>query len=141
VERFFSWCDALWPELYEDTPIHDRVRYARIQREGLARFLLDGRLPIHNNASDLNLRRQAVGRIFVDSDDGGRANAVFTSLLASCRMLEVEPWAYLRDVLCLLPRWCRTASSSSRPSTGLARATLPDVRDFDSSRRRSSNAF
>ena len=36
---------------------------------------------------------------------GARANAVFTSLLASCRMLVVEPWSYLRDILCLIPRW------------------------------------
>lgn len=108
VERFFSWCDAAWPDLYEDTPIYDGVRYARNQREGLSCFLRDGRLPIHNNMSELNLRRQAVGRknwIFVGSDDGGHTNAVFTSLLASCRMLQVEPWSYLRDLLCLLPRW------------------------------------
>jgi transposase len=78
------------------------------RREGLSRFLDDGRPPIHNNISELNLRRQAVGRkngLFVGSDEGGRTKAVFTSLLASCRMLDVEPWAYLRDLLCLLPRW------------------------------------
>ena len=28
-----------------------------------------------------------------------------TSLLASCRLCGVEPWAYLRDIFCLLPRW------------------------------------
>ena len=32
-------------------------------------------------------------------------NATFTSLLASCRLCGVEPWAYLRDVFCLLPDW------------------------------------
>lgn len=108
LERFYSWCDATWPELLEDTPIYDAVRYARNQREGLSRFLDDGRLPLDNNISERNLRRQAVGRknwIFLGSDDGGRVNAIFTSLLASCRMLDVEPWAYLRDVLCLAPRW------------------------------------
>jgi transposase len=108
VERFFSWCDAEWPNLLEDTPIHDGVRYARNQREGLQRFLNDGRLPLDNNISERELRRQAVGRknwLFVGSDEGGRINAVFTSLLASCRMLGIEPWAYLRDVLCLLPEW------------------------------------
>jgi len=108
VERFFSWCDAEASSLLEGTPIADGVRYARNQREGLNRFLEDGRLPLHNNQSELNLRRQAVGRknwLFVGSDDGGVTNAVFTSLLASCRMHDVEPWSYLRDVLCLLPRW------------------------------------
>lgn len=108
VEAFYSWCDEQWPSLLEDSPIYDGVRYARNQRVGLQRFLTDGRLPLHNNESELNLRRQAVGRknwLFVGSDDGARANAVFTSLLASCRMLEIEPWSYLRDMLCLIPSW------------------------------------
>lgn len=108
VEQFLSWCDELWPTLLEDTPLYEGVRYARNQREGLQRFLADGRLPMDNNISERELRRQAVGRknwIFVGSDDGGRVNAVFTSLLASCRMLGIEPWAYLRDLLCLLPGW------------------------------------
>jgi hypothetical protein len=43
--------------------------------------------------------------MFLGSDDGGRVNAIFTSLLASCRMVNVEPWSYLRDLFCLLPRW------------------------------------
>lgn len=108
VEAFLSWCDAEWPSLLSDTPIYDGVRYARNQREGLSRFLEDGRLPLDNNVSELNLRRQAVGRknwLFVGSDDAAKVNAAFTSLLASCRMLEVEPWSYLRDLLCLLPTW------------------------------------
>ena len=32
-------------------------------------------------------------------------NAAFTTLLASCRMVGVEPWEYLRDLFCLLPAW------------------------------------
>jgi transposase len=58
--------------------------------------------------SELELRREAVGRknwLFVGSDDAGHVNATFTSLLASCRMHAVEPWTYMRDLLCLLPRW------------------------------------
>jgi transposase len=41
----------------------------------------------------------------VGSDEGGAVNAAFTSLLASCRLLDVEPWSYLRDLFCLLPSW------------------------------------
>jgi Transposase IS66 family/IS66 C-terminal element len=90
------------------TSLAEGLRYARNQRVGLERFLDDGRLPIHNNMSELTLRREAVGRknwLFVGSDDGGAVNAAFTSLLASCRLCGVEPWAYLRDIVCLLPRW------------------------------------
>jgi transposase len=32
-------------------------------------------------------------------------NATFVSLIASCQMHGIEPWAYLRDLFCLLPSW------------------------------------
>jgi len=108
VEAFFSWCDTEATNVLDDTPIADGIRYARNQRAGLSRFLEDGRLPIHNNMSERELRREAVGRknwLFVGSDDAGTVNATFTSLLASCKMHDLEPWSYLRDLLCLLPRW------------------------------------
>lgn len=108
IERFFDWCDAEAPKVLDETPISAGIRYARNQRIGLSRFLEDGRLPVHNNISELHLRRQAVGRknwLFVGSDEGGAANAAFTSLLASCRLHDVEPWSYLRDLFCLLPSW------------------------------------
>jgi transposase len=56
----------------------------------------------------LALRREAVGRknwLFVGSDDGGAVNATFTSLLASAQLCKIEPWAYLRDLFCLLSNW------------------------------------
>ena len=83
MERYFSWCDALWEgtegSLLEDTPMYDAVRYSRNQRVGLHRFLDDGRLPIDNNISERALRRQAVVRknwLFVGNDDGGQTNAL-----------------------------------------------------------------
>jgi transposase len=131
VERFLSWCDAQWPVLLEDTPIYDGVRYARNQRKGLSRFLRDGRLPLDNNISERELRRQAVGRknwLFVGSDDGARVNSIFTSLLASCRMLQIEPWAYLRDLFCLLPRWPKHRVLELAPVNWKATSELDDVR-------------
>ena len=108
VDSFFSWCDAEAPLVLDDTPISDGIRYARNQRVGLARFIEDGRLPIHNNMSELNLRAEAIGRknwLFVGSDEGGVVNSRWVTLLASCRLCGVEPWSYLRDLLCLLPSW------------------------------------
>jgi len=32
-------------------------------------------------------------------------NATFVTLLASCQLHGIEPAAYLRDLLCLLPSW------------------------------------
>jgi hypothetical protein len=43
--------------------------------------------------------------LFVGTDDAAEVNAAFVSLLASCQLHDVEPWAYLRDLFCLLPGW------------------------------------
>jgi hypothetical protein len=57
------------------------------------------------------LRRQAVGRknwLFVGSSDGAEVNTTFTTLIASCHLHDIEPEAYLREVMCLLPNWPRS---------------------------------
>jgi transposase len=108
VEAFFDWCDRHHEHALDESPLHAAIRYATNQREALTRFVGDARLPMHNNVSERELRRQALGRknwIFVGSADGARANTTFVSLLASCAMHGIEPWAYLRDVFCLLPNW------------------------------------
>lgn len=131
VDAFFSWCDAEASSVLDDTPISNGIRYARNQRVGLARFIDDGRLPIHNNMSELALRREAVGRknwLFVGSDDGGAVNAVFTSLLASCRLSGVEPWAYLRDIFCLLQEWPEHELLDLAPLRWAKTSTRDDVR-------------
>ena len=108
VDNFFAWCDAQAPLVLDETPISKAIGYSCNQREALKRFLADGRLPIHNNFSERQLRREALGRknwLFVGSEDGGRTNATFVSLLASCQLHGIEPYAYLRDLFCLLPGW------------------------------------
>jgi transposase len=105
VDKFFEWCAAELPRVLDETPIQAALRYATNQRIALRRFLDDGRLPAHNSISELNLRRQVLGRrnwLFVGSDDGAAVNTVFVSLLASARLHGIEPHGYLRDLFCLL---------------------------------------
>lgn len=110
VEAFFAWCDSQVDLVLDETPISHAIGYARNQRTALERFLSDGRLPLHNNWSERELRREAIGRknwLFVGNDDAAEVNATFVTLLASCRLHEIEPWAYLRDIFCLFPSWPR----------------------------------
>jgi transposase len=108
VTDFFSWCDAQSLLVLDETPISKAIGYSRNQREALKRFLEDGRLPMHNNFSERQLRREAVGRknwLFLGNDEGGETNATLVSLLASCQLHDLEPLGYLRDLFCLLPSW------------------------------------
>jgi len=108
LAKLYNWIAAERPKLVDDSPLAKAMNYLVNQREPLARFLEDGRLRLDNNISEVELRRQVVGRhnwTFAGSDDGAEWNAIATSLIASCQRHRIEPWAYLRDVLTLLPAW------------------------------------
>lgn len=133
LDSFFSWCEAEATQVLDDTPVAKGIRYALNQRTGLSRFLTDGRLPIHNNMSELQLRRQAVGRknwLFVGSDDGAVANTTFVSLIASCHLHDIERWAYLRDIFCVLPDWPAHRMLELAPLNWKTTAELDDVRQL-----------
>ena len=139
VDAFFEWCDRQVEHALDETPTAKAIGYARNQRVALQRFLDDGRLPIHNNGSERALRREAVGRknwLFVGSDDAAEVNATFVSLLASCQLHGLQPWAYLRDLFCLLPSWPR------RRVLDLAPANWNEtLKDEDAQQRLDANVF
>jgi hypothetical protein len=78
------------------------VEYALKQRDALCRYLEDGRLRPDNNLAENAMRPVALGRknwMFVGSERGGRAAALFMSLLQSCKGCGVNPWEYFDDLL------------------------------------------
>ncbi|MES0151277.1 IS66 family transposase, partial [Mesorhizobium sp. M0012] len=73
-----------------------------------ARFLDDGRICLSNNAAERALRGIALGRkswLFCGSDRGGQRAAVLYSLIVSAKMNDVDPQAWLADVLARLPAY------------------------------------
>jgi transposase len=66
------------------------------------RFLDDGRICLSNNAAERALRGIALGRkswLFAGSDRGGQRAAVLYSLIVTAKMNDVDPQAWLADVL------------------------------------------
>lgn len=85
------------------------VNYALNQWEDLCLFSTLGCLAIDNNVAERSLRGIALGRknwLFVGSPSGGKTAAILFSVLASCKRHDIEPWAYLRDVLQRLAKPC-----------------------------------
>ena len=76
VEAFFAWCDAQAELVLDETPIAKAIGYVRNQRVALERFLSDGRLPLHNNWSERELRREAIGRNYAELPVMLRASSV-----------------------------------------------------------------
>ena len=70
--------------------------------DSFTRFLEDGRVCLSNNAAERALRGIALGRkswLFCGSDRGGRRAAAMYSLIVSAKMNDVDPQAWLADVL------------------------------------------
>jgi transposase len=66
------------------------------------RFLEDGRICLSNNAAERAMRGVALGRrswLFAGSDRGGQRAATIYSLIATAKMNDVDPQAWLADVL------------------------------------------
>jgi transposase len=66
------------------------------------RFLDDGRICMSNNAAERALRGIALGRkswLFAGSDRGGQRAAAMYSLIVTAKMNDVDPQAWLADVL------------------------------------------
>ena len=82
------------------------INYLLNRWAAFTRFLDDGRVCLSNNAAERALRGVAIGRknwTFAGSDAGGhRAAAVYT-LVETCKMNDVDPQAWLADVLARLP--------------------------------------
>jgi len=97
-EKLNPWSIDVLPK----SPIGQAVRYARQQWDALIRYIHDGDLHIDNNLAERTLRTVAIGRknwLFAGSDQGGHRAAVIYSLVASCKLCEVDPFEYLRDIL------------------------------------------
>lgn len=138
VDRHFELCREYEASALDGTPLSAAIRYSLNQEQALRRFLGDGRLPATNNISERALRRQATGRknwLFIGSDDGAKVNVTCASLIASCHLHDIEPEAYLRDLLLLLPDWpirrvielapCNWKQTREQPETQQSLAAHP----------------
>ena len=68
------------------------------------RFLDDGRICLSNNAAERGLRCVAVGRRnWTFAGSGGRRAAAIYSLIETCKLNDVDPRAWLADILARLP--------------------------------------
>jgi transposase len=69
-------------------------------------FLDDGRICLTNNAAERALRGIALGRkswLFAGSERGGERAAFMYTLIVSCKMNDIDPQAWMADVLARMP--------------------------------------
>ena len=84
------------------SPIGKAITYSLNQWEALNRYVDDPMLEIDNNLSERILRMVVIGRknyMFAGSEAGAWRAAIIYSLVASCKLNDIDPFRYFRDVL------------------------------------------
>ena len=103
---FKLWLDETVLTLSNKSALAKAIGYAAKNWAALTRYTTDGRLAMHNNDAENALRGVVLGRknyMFAGNDSGGERAATFYSLIESCKLNGIDPFAYLRDVLARLP--------------------------------------
>ncbi len=106
VAELRVWLTEQRAKLSAKTDLAKDINYGLSQWVAFTRFLDDGRVCLTNNAAERALRGIAVGRrnwTFAGSDAGGRRAAAVFTLVETCKFNNVDPQAWLADVLARLP--------------------------------------
>lgn len=104
ADEFFAWLRTELTKrlLLPSNPFTEAANYALERERGLRVFLEYPNVPIDTNHLEREIRPIALGRknwLFCWTEVGAQCVGIFQSLLATCRLHGVDPYAYLVDVL------------------------------------------
>jgi transposase len=102
VAELEAWMREQRAKLSRHDPVAKALDYMLTRWPAFTGFLSDGRICLTNNAAERALRGIALGRkawLFCGSDRGGERAARMYSLIVTAKMNDVDPQAWLADVL------------------------------------------
>ena len=102
VAALKAWLDQQLDRLPPRGGLADAIRYALSRWDALCCFLDDGRIELDTNTVERAIRPVTLGRknhLFAGSDGGAARWATVCSLITTAKLNNVEPFAYLKDVL------------------------------------------
>ena len=102
IEQIGHWLKDEIMLVAPKSPIGAAIAYTLGLWPRLCGYLADGRYLIDNNKIENTIRPMAIGRknsLFAGSHDAAQDAALMYSLLGTCKLHGVEPFAYLNDVI------------------------------------------
>lgn len=103
LQNLKTWMAEEYPKLVvKKSPIAQAMAYFLPRWEKLCIYTRDARLNIDNNLVENAIRPVAVGRknyLFAGSHEAAQRAAMVYSLLATCKLHNINPYYWLRDVL------------------------------------------
>jgi transposase len=102
LAAFKSWMRAERAKLSRHAAVAKAIDYMLTRWDAFACFLDDGRICLSNNAAERALRGLALGRkswLFAGSERGADRAATMYTLIQTAKLNDVDPQAWLADVL------------------------------------------
>ncbi|EFE8856783.1 transposase, partial [Escherichia coli] len=94
--------------LSKKSRLGEAFSYVLNQWDALCYYSDDGLAETDNNTAERALRAVCLGKknyVFFGSDHGGERGALLYGLIGTCRLNGIDPEAYLRHILSVLPEW------------------------------------
>jgi len=102
LDDMHAWLLRERETLSHSSEVLKPINYMLRRWDGFARFLDDGRICLTNNCAERALRGIALGRrnwTFAGSQRGADRAAIMLTMITTCRLNDVDPKAWLADVL------------------------------------------
>ena len=102
VNAFGIWLDEQRSRVSPRSRLGEKLAYIANQWDGLLEFLHDGRVEIDSNLVENRIRPlklTAKNALFAGNDEGAQAWARIASLIETCKMNGIEPYAWMRSTL------------------------------------------
>ena len=106
LENLKAWMIEHYPKVLPQSAIGKAIFYSLQRWDKLCIYTTDARLQIDNNLVENAIRPVAIGRknyLFAGSHDGARRAAMLYSFLGTCKINNVNPFEWLRDILSRIP--------------------------------------
>ncbi len=106
LQRLRRYLDDLSVQVLPKSPLGKAISYTLNNWKALNRYTEAAFLDIDNNLSERQIKQMVIGRknwLFAGSENGARNAAILFSVVVSCKLGGVDPFAYLRDILARLP--------------------------------------
>lgn len=100
LEDFYRWLETQFAA--PKSALDKAITYCLNQKAGLLKFLEVPALPIHNNGAENAIRPLTLGKknwLFSTSEAGGKANAIYLSLVETCKANHIDFRQYLEKLL------------------------------------------
>ena len=107
IDEFKTWLDDSLPKAPPSSLLGKALNYLSNQWPKLITYLGYGDVPMDNNVAENVIRPFVLGRknwLFSTSQAGARSSAIIYSIIQTAKANDLEPYAYLRDVLTELPK-------------------------------------